>query len=48
MVHMISYNNSNWAAVYLNLRKSRRWWGMIVRVLERMVATVQAQGEMYK
>ena len=30
---IIAYNNSDWAAVYLNLRKSQRRWGMIERVL---------------
>ena len=30
----ITYNNSNWAAVYQNLRKYRMWWGMVARVLE--------------
>ena len=44
----ITFNNSNWAAVYLNLRKDRMRWGMIGRVLERTVVTVQARGEIYK
>ena len=44
----IAYNNSDWAAVYHNLRKAWRWCGMIVRVLEKKVATVRAQGMMYK
>ena len=44
----IVYNNSNWAAVYQNVRKSRRRWGMIVRVLENMGETVWSQGVMYK
>ena len=48
LVRTIAYNNSDWAAVYLNLNKARRWQGIIVRVLERMVATVRSQGTMYK
>ena len=40
----ISYNNSDWTAVYLNLRKARRRWGMTVRVIERVGATVRARG----
>ena len=44
----IAYNNSDWVAVYLNLQQSRRRWDMIARVLERMGATVRAQGDMYK
>ena len=42
----ITYNNSNWAVVCLNLQKVWRQWGMIARVLERTGATVQAQGSM--
>ena len=44
----IAYNNSNWSEVYLNLRKSRRGWGMIERVLKSTGSTVQSQGAMYK
>ena len=44
----IEYNNSDWVAVYLNLRKAQRRWGIIVRFLERTGAMVQARGEMYK
>ena len=29
----ITYNNSSWETVYLNLWKARRRWGMIARVL---------------
>ena len=36
----IAYNNSNCAEVYQNLRKARRQWVMVVRVLERIGATV--------
>ena len=48
MGRTISYNNSDWVAVYLNLSKARRRWGIIARVLERTGATVRAWGEMYK
>ena len=34
--------------VYQNLRKDRRWWGMVVRVLERTVAPVRDWGAIYK
>ena len=44
----IAYINSNWAAVYQNMQKSQRRWGMLVMVLEMMRATLQAQGAMYK
>ena len=41
-------NNSDWAAVYQNMSKTRRRWGMIVRVLTNTGETVQAQGIIYK
>ena len=44
----ITYNNSDWAVVYLNLRKSQRRWGMIARVLEITGATVWARVAMYE
>ena len=44
----IAYNNSDWEEVYQNLRKVRRWWEMVERVLERTGATVWSQGAMYK
>ena len=40
--HMIAYNNIDWVAVYLNLRKSWRRWVIIARVLERTGAMVWA------
>ena len=43
----IVYNNSNWQAVYQNLRKLRSWWGMIMRVLEKTGTTVWSRGMMY-
>ena len=44
----MAFNNSDWAAVYLNLRKYWRRWEMIVRVTESTGATVRAFVEMYK
>ena len=44
----IEYNNSDWTAVFQNLRKAQRRWGMILKVLKNTVATVQAHGIMYK
>ena len=43
----IAYSNSNWEAVYLNLRRVWRRWGMIARVLERTGATVRPRGSIY-
>ena len=42
------YSNSDWTAVYQNLRKARRLWGMVVRVLAKMGETVRARGMIYK
>ena len=48
LARTIAYNKSNWAAVYQNLWKSRKHWGVVARVLERTGATVWALGAMYK
>ena len=44
----IAYNNSDWSAVYQNLRISQRGWRVIVRVLVKTGATARARGMMYK
>ena len=44
----ITYNNTNCLAVYQNLRKSRRRWGMITGLLANTGSTVPAQGMVYK
>ena len=44
----IAYNNSDWAAVYQNLRKVWSQWRMISRVMEKTGSTVWARGNMYK
>ena len=44
----IAYNNSNWEAVYQNLWKARRLWGMLARLIEKTRATVQSMGVVYK
>ena len=35
----IAYNNRYWEALYQNLGKTRRRWGMVSKVLEKMGAT---------
>ena len=45
---MISYNNSDWPAVYQNTRKAQRQWGMIAQVLEKTGANVLDWGMMYR
>ena len=44
----IALNNSDWLAVFQNLNKARRWWGMILRVLTKTEAMVCACGRMSK
>ena len=43
----IAYNNSDWSAVYHNLRNAQRRWVMIARVLMKTVSTVRSRGVMY-
>ena len=38
----ITYNNSNWPAVYQNLQKAQRWWCVIARLLKKTKETVRA------
>ena len=44
----VAYNNSNWAALYHNLWKARRRWGVVGKVVTKTGATVRAQGILYK
>ena len=44
----VAFNNSNWVALYRNLRKSQQWWWMLKKLLTKTGATVQAQAMMYK
>ena len=44
----VTYNNSNWAALYHIIWKKRRWWGVVGKVVTNAEATVQAQGNFYK
>ena len=48
LARMIAYDNRNCPVVYYNSEKLRRRWGMIIWGLEKMGATVQARGMMYK
>ena len=43
-----AYNKGDWVAVYQNLQKSRRQWGMIVRMMERTGETVRDRVAIYK
>ena len=44
----VSYNNRYWVDLYQNLRKSRRWWEMVAKLVMKMGATVWALGVIYK
>ena len=48
LVCTISYNNSNWTAMYQNRQKARQLWRMISNVLMKIVWTVRACGILYK
>ena len=32
----VAFNNSNWAALYGNLRKAQRRWGVLAKVMMKM------------
>ena len=44
----IANNNSIWTAVYHNLKKAQRQWGMIAQMLAKTVAMVHSRWMMYK
>ena len=46
--HTITYNNSNWADVYHNLRNSWQHWEVISKVLTKTGVMVRACGILYK
>ena len=44
----IAYNNDDWEALYQNLGKARRRWGMVLRVLDKTGTSVRARKMIYK
>ena len=44
----ITYNNSDWEALYINLRKSQRRWGVVEKVLGKMGEPIKLRAIMYK
>ena len=46
--HTVYYNNIDWAALYQNLRKARRWWRMVANVVKKMGEMVRVKGIIYK
>ena len=45
---IVAYNNSDWESLYQNLRKARRWWGMVAEVVMNTRAMVRSRGLLYK
>ena len=45
---LVSPNNSDWADLYQNLKKTHRSWGMVLGVLVKAGATVRAREMFYK
>ena len=48
LLRKIANNNSDWLAIYQNLRKAQRRWGIVAKVPENAGETVLYQGSMYK
>ena len=46
--HPITYNNSDWAALYSNLQKDQRRWGMVEKVPGKMGKLIKERTMMYK
>ena len=44
----VNFNNSDWVAMYGNLRKLQWRWGMVAKVLKNIGATVQSWEMIYK
>ena len=44
----VKYNTSDWAALYSNLRKYQRRWGMVEKVLGKMGVPIKYLATMYK
>ena len=44
----VMYNNSEWEALYSNLRKFHRIWGMLAKVLGKTGAPIKARAMVYK
>ena len=42
------YNNNDWEALYINLRKAQRRWGMVAKVLGKTGVLIKVQEMMYK
>ena len=44
----VTYNNTDWAALYANLRKAHRLLGVIAKILRHMREHVKSQSMIYK
>ena len=48
LCYTVAYNNSNWEALYQNLRKARRKWVMVGKVVMNTGVTAQERVILYK
>ena len=48
LVCTVAFKNSDWAALYGNLSKAQRLWGMVVKFLTKTGETVRSRVIMYK
>ena len=46
--HTVVYNNSDWASLYHNLKKSQRRWVMVTKVLTKLIVVVRERSNIYK
>ena len=48
IVSMVTFNNSDWVALYSNIEKSQHRWGLVVKVLGKTGDPVKSRVMMYK
>ena len=48
MGHTVAYNIINWAVLYKNLKKDRRMWVIVEKVMTKAGSAVRAHGMFYK
>ena len=47
LARTVAYNNIDWAELYQNIQKARRWWVMVGKVVTKTGETVRARGMLY-
>ena len=48
LVHIVAFNNNDWASLYQNLHKAWSRWGMVAKVLTRTGAMMQTREMLYR